>query len=178
VLGGSGSINGMLFVRGNARNYDDWAEAGCEGWSYSDVLVSFMRLENWEDGATDLRGTGGPIQVTRQRDLTPASQAFMAALAEVAGVRRLDDYNAESQEGVAVFQQSVHGGLRYSSSVGYLDDHKLPSLTVATRVVVSRVVIDNGRATGVEVLSNGERRIIRATREVILSAGCSARRRS
>jgi choline dehydrogenase len=97
VIGGSGSINGMLFVRGNARNYDDWAAAGCQGWSYSDVLASFKRLENWEDGATELRGAGGPIQVTRQRDLTPASQAFMTALAEVAGIRRLDDYNAESQ---------------------------------------------------------------------------------
>ena len=171
VVGGSGSINGMLFVRGNARNYDDWAAAGCLGWGYSDVLTSFKRLENWEDGATELRGGGGPIEVTRQRELTPASQAFMAALAEVAGVGRLDDYNAESQEGVAIFQQSVHGGLRYSSSVGYLDDHKLPNLTVATRVVVSRVLLDKGRATGVEVMTNEGRRIIRATREVILAAG-------
>ena len=171
VVGGSGSINGMLFVRGNARNYDDWAAAGCLGWCYSDVLTSFKRLENWEDGATELRGGGGPIEVTRQRELTPASQAFMAALADVAGVGRLDDYNAESQEGVAIFQQSVHGGLRYSSSVGYLDDHKLPNLTVATRVVVSRVLLDKGRATGVEVITNEGRRIIRATREVILAAG-------
>ncbi len=171
VVGGSGSINGMLFVRGNARNYDDWAAAGCLGWGYSDVLTSFKRLENWEDGVTELRGGGGPIEVTRQRELTPASQAFMAALAEVAGVGRLDDYNAESQEGVAIFQQSVHGGLRYSSSVGYLDDHKLPNLTVATRVVVSRVLLDKGRATGVEVITNEGRRIIRATREVILAAG-------
>ncbi|HEX9518635.1 MAG TPA: GMC family oxidoreductase N-terminal domain-containing protein [Streptosporangiaceae bacterium] len=171
VVGGSGSINGMLFVRGNARNYDDWAAAGCLGWGYSDVLTSFKRLENWEDGATELRGGGGPIEVTRQRELTPASQAFMAALAEVAGVGRLDDYNAESQEGVAIFQQSVHGGLRYSSSVGYLDDHKLPNLTVATRVVVSRVLLDKGRATGVEVITNEGRQIIRATREVILAAG-------
>ncbi len=171
VVGGSGSINGMLFVRGNARNYDDWAAAGCLGWGYSDVLTSFKRLENWEDGATELRGAAGPIEVTRQRELTPASQAFMAALAEVAGVGRLDDYNAESQEGVAIFQQSVHGGLRYSSSVGYLDDHKLPNLTVATRVVVSRVLLGKGRATGVEVITNEGRRIIRATREVILAAG-------
>ena len=128
----------MLFVRGNRKNYDDWAAAGCAGWSYADVLPSFRRMENWEDGATDLRGAGGPIQVTRQKDLTPASQAFMAALADTAGVARLDDYNGESQEGVAIFQQSVRRGLRYSSSVGYLDDHKLPNLTVATRMVVAR----------------------------------------
>ena len=171
VVGGSGSINGMLFVRGNARNYDDWAAAGCLGWGYSDVLTSFKRLENWEDGATELRGGGGPIEVTRQRELTPASQAFMAALADTAKVPSLDDYNGESQEGVAIFQQSVHDGLRYSSSVGYLDDHKLPNLTVATRVVVSRVILDKGRAAGVEVMTNEGRRIVRATREVILAAG-------
>src|ERR1039458_9946403 len=77
VLGGSGSINGMLFVRGTRKNYDDWAAAGCAGWSYSDVLRSFQRMENWEDGATALRGSGGPIQVSRQKDLTQASQAFI-----------------------------------------------------------------------------------------------------
>jgi len=171
VVGGSGSINGLLFVRGNARNYDDWAEAGCPGWAYADVLASFIRMENWEDGATELRGAGGPIEVTRQKDLTPASQAFMEALAATAGVPRLDDYNGESQEGVAVFQQSARGGLRYSSSVGYLDDHKLPNLTVATGVLVTRIVIAGGRAAGVEVMTPGGPETIRATAEVIVSAG-------
>src|SRR3954449_12084758 len=79
VLGGSGSINGMLFVRGHRKNYDDWAAEGCEGWAFEDVLDSYKRLENWEDGATDLRGAGGPIKVTRQKDLTPASEAFIEA---------------------------------------------------------------------------------------------------
>ena len=171
MVGGSGSINGMLFVRGNARNYDDWAAAGCTGWSYADVLASFKRMENWEDGATELRGAGGPIQVTRQKDLTPASQAFMEALAGTAGVPRIDDYNGESQEGVAVFQQSAHGGLRYSSSVGYLDDHNLPNLTVIVRAVVTKIVIDSGRATGVEVLAQDGRGMVRAGNEVILAAG-------
>jgi choline dehydrogenase len=171
VVGGSGSINGMLFVRGNAKNYGDWAECGCPGWSYGDVLGSFKKMENCEDGATDLRGAGRPIQVTRQRDLTPASLAFMAALAEVAGVPSLDDYNGKPQEGLAIFQQSVHGGLRYSSSVGYLDDHGLPNLTLITRVVVARVILDKGGATGVEMITNKGRTIIRASREVILSAG-------
>jgi choline dehydrogenase len=171
VVGGSGSINGMLFVRGNARNYDDWADGGCPGWSYADVLGSFKKMENWEDGATEFRGAGGPIQVTRQKDLTPASQAFMAALAEVAGIPSLDDYNGKSQEGVAIFQQSVHGGLRYSSSVGYLDDHGLPNLTLVTRVVVARVILDKGRARGVETITSEGSQVVRATREVILSAG-------
>jgi choline dehydrogenase len=147
VVGGSGSINGLLFVRGNAKNYDDWAAAGCMGWSYRDVLASFKRMENWEDAASELRDAGGPIQVTRQKDLTPASQAFIEALAEVAGVPRLDDYNGASQEGVAVFQQSASGGLRYSSSVGYLDDHRLPNLTVATNAAATKILISDDRAT-------------------------------
>ena len=171
VVGGSGSINGLLFVRGNAKNYDDWAAAGCQGWSYCDVLASFKQMENWEDGASRLRGAGGPIQVTRQKDLTPASQAFMEALADTAGVPVIDDYNGESQEGVAVFQQSAHGGLRYSSSIGYLDDHKLPNLTVTPRAVATRIVIANGRATGVEVMRKEGREVVGASGEVILSAG-------
>jgi choline dehydrogenase len=168
VLGGSGSINGMLFVRGNPRNYDDWA---VPGWSYRDVLPSFRRMEDWEDGATALRGAGGPVKVTRQKDLTPASQAFMEALAATAGVKKIDDYNGESQEGVSFFQQNVRGGLRYSSSVGYLDGHGLPNLTVVTRALITRVVIAKGRATGVEVVTEEGSGTITASREVILSAG-------
>ena len=171
VLGGSGSINGLLFVRGNQRNYDDWAVGGGTGWAWPDVLPSFKRLENWEDGGTALRGSGGPIQVTRQRDLAPASQSFMAALAEVAGVPVIDDYNGPSQDGVAVFQESARDGLRYSASVGYLDGHDLPNLTVSTRVTVARVLIERDRATGVEVLTGTGRQAIRAEREVILAAG-------
>jgi choline dehydrogenase len=171
VLGGSGSINGMLFVRGNRQNYDDWAAAGCTGWSYSDVLRSFKRMENWEDGASELRGSGGPIQVTRQKDLTEASKAFIEALAGTASVPKIDDYNGKSQEGVAVFQQSACGGLRYSSSIGYLDDHGLPNLKIRTGVLISRVAIDHGRATGVEIITTAGRSTIRAAREVILCAG-------
>jgi choline dehydrogenase-like flavoprotein len=171
VQGGSGSINGMLFVRGSRKNYDDWAAAGCTGWSYADVLRSFRRMEDWEGGASDLRGAGGPIRVTRQKDLTPASQAFIEALAETAGVKRIDDYNGESQEGAAPFQQNVSGGLRYSSSVGYLDGHGLPNLTVTTRALITKVMIENGRATGVGVVTEAGPGTIRATREVILCAG-------
>jgi choline dehydrogenase len=168
VLGGSGSINGMLFVRGHPRNYDDWA---VPGWAYRDVLPSFKRMEDWEDGATALRGAGGPVKVTRQKDLTPASQAFMEALAATTGVKKIDDYNGESPEGVSVFQQNARGGLRYSSSVGYLDHHGLPNLTVITRALVTRVLIASGRATGVEVVTEDGPGTITASREVILSAG-------
>ena len=171
VLGGSGSINGMLFVRGNRKNYDDWAAAGCGGWGYPDVLRSFKRMEDWEDGPSDVRGAGGPIRVTRQKDLTPASQAFIEALAVTAGVKKIDDYNGESQEGAAVFQQNASGGLRYSSSVGYLDQHGLPNLTITTRARITRILIENGRATGAEIVTEDGPGTIRATREVILCAG-------
>jgi len=151
----------------------DWGyytapQAGALG---RNVLSSFRRMEDWEDGATALRGSGGPVKVTRQKDLTPASQAFIEALAATAGVKRIDDYNGESQEGVSVFQQNVRGGLRYSSSVGYLDGHSLPNLTVTTRALITRVVIEEGRATGVEVVTEAGRSTITAGREVILCAG-------
>jgi len=171
VLGGSGSINGMVFVRGNRRNYDDWAAGGCKGWSFQDVLPSFKRMEDWEDGGSALRGAGGPVKVTRAKDLTKASEAFIDALADTAGVPKLDDYNGESQEGVGVLQQNVSGGLRYSSSIGYLDDHGLPGLTILTRVHIAKVVLEGSRAVGVEIITEAGREVVRATREVILCAG-------
>ncbi len=158
VLGGSGSINGMLFVRGNRKNYDDWAAEGNAGWSYEDALSSFKRMEDWEDGATALRGSGGPVKVTRQKDLTLASQAFIEALAATAGVKKVDDYNAATQEGVSVFQQNAAGGLRYSSSVGCLDNNGLPNLIVTTQTHITKNIIKNGRATGVEVVTKTARR--------------------
>lgn len=167
VVGGSSSINGMVFVRGNRANYDGWAAAGCHGWSYADVLPYFKKFETFEDGGTDYRGGDGPIKVIRARQLTPASEAFMDALSGTAGVKRNDDYNAAEQEGVSIFQQSNSGGLRYSAAVGYLDDRPA-NLVVLSGTQAARVMIENGRATGVELLG-GE--VIRAAREVIVSAG-------
>jgi choline dehydrogenase len=172
VLGGSGSVNGMLFVRGNAANYDSWAAEGCEGWTYADVLPSFKKLESWEDGETEFRGGAGPIKVRRQTDVTTATLGFMEAFADTAGVKVIEDYNGESQEGIAIVQQSADGGLRYSSSVGYLDDHGMAHLDVVTGVTVARVVLDKSRAAGVEIITDGgARQVVRATREVVLSAG-------
>ncbi|WP_194896425.1 GMC family oxidoreductase [Catenulispora pinisilvae] len=172
VLGGSGSVNGMLFVRGNAANYDSWAAEGCQGWSHGDVLPSFKKLESWEDGENDLRGGSGPIKVRRQVDVTTATLGFMEAFADTAGVKVLDDYNGESQEGIGIVQQSAHDGLRYSSSVGYLDDHGMAQLDVVTGVTVTRVVLEKDRAVGVEVIAEGgARQVVRATREVVLCAG-------
>ncbi|TAM90358.1 MAG: FAD-dependent oxidoreductase [Jatrophihabitans sp.] len=171
VLGGSGSINGMIFVRGHRSNFDGWVADGCPGWSYDDVLASYKSMESWEDGADDYRGGAGPIKVTRQKDLTTASQLFMDALAQTAGVKHNDDYNGATQDGVGVFQQSASGGLRYSSSVGYLDDHGRANLAIVTQRTAARVVIANGRATGVEVIGPQGREVIHAEREVVLSAG-------
>ncbi|MEY9856259.1 choline dehydrogenase [Catenulispora sp. GAS73] len=172
VLGGSGSVNGMLFVRGNAANYDSWAAEGCGGWSYADVLPSFKKLESWEDGEGDFRGGSGPIKVRRQTDVTTATLGFMEAFADTVGVKVLDDYNGESQEGIAIVQQSADGGLRYSSSVGYLDDHGMAQLDIVTGVTVARVVLAKGRAVGVEIIADGgARQVVRATHEVVLSAG-------
>jgi choline dehydrogenase len=172
VLGGSGSINGLIFVRGNKKNYDDWAADGCEGWSFADVLPSFKKLETWEDGETKLRGGSGPVRVSRQKDLTEASATFIDALAATAGVPVIDDYNGESQEGAARFQENADGGLRYSSSVAYLDNSNKPNLTVLTGTRVQKIVIEHDRATGVEVITaRNERETVRAAKEVILTAG-------
>jgi choline dehydrogenase-like flavoprotein len=170
VVGGSSSINGMVFVRGNRQNFDDWAAEGNAGWSYDDVLPSFKRFESFEDGANDYRGGSGPIKVIRARELTPAAESFIDALSETAGIKKNEDYNAAEQEGVSIFQQSNANGLRYSTSVGYLDDRPR-NLTVLPKTHVARVVIENGRATGVEILGKTGREVIRAEREVVLSAG-------
>jgi choline dehydrogenase-like flavoprotein len=170
VLGGSSSINGMVFVRGNRKNFDDWATEGNTGWSYDDVLPYFKKFESFEDGGNDFRGGDGPIKVIRARELTPASEAFMEALSATAGVKRNEDYNAAEQDGVSIFQQSNSRGLRSSTSVGYLDDRP-PNLVVLPNTQVSRVVIEDGRATGVEVITKRGTETIRAEREVIVSGG-------
>ncbi|MGV9837693.1 GMC family oxidoreductase, partial [Nocardia niigatensis] len=120
VLGGSSSVNGMLYVRGNKANFDSWAAEGNKGWSYEDILPAYKRLENWQDGADDYRGAGGPIEVTRQQNLTPISLEFMTAASETLGAPIIEDYNGASQEGISIFQQSVKDGLRYSSSRGFI----------------------------------------------------------
>lgn len=170
ILGGSSSINGMLFVRGNRANYDSWAAQGATGWDYESVLPSWKRMENWEGGASSLRGAGGPIQVTRQRHITPATAAYMSALGDTLGLPQIEDYNGEQQEGVSVFQQSVANGTRYSSAQGYLRANR-PNLRVYVNAHAAKVVIENGRATGVQILDGRGLRTIAANREVIVSGG-------
>ncbi|MGH3351235.1 MAG: GMC family oxidoreductase [Nocardioides sp.] len=171
VLGGSSSINGLLWVRGNRANYDSWAAEGNTGWDASSVNEAYRGIEDYEGGASDFRGAGGPIKVIKHPRPTEASLTFQRATSETLDVKVLDDYNAAEQEGVSTFQQSGTDGLRYSTSRGYLHDQELPTLTTLTRVHVSRIVIEAGRATGVEILSKQGRQTISATKEVIVSAG-------
>ncbi|MGY0535900.1 GMC family oxidoreductase [Nocardioides sp. YJ-D4] len=171
VLGGSSSINGLLWVRGNRANYDAWAAEGNTGWDADSVNEAYRRIEDYEGGGSDYRGTGGPIKVMKHPRPTEASLSFQRAAAETLDVKVLDDYNGAEQEGVATFQQSAIDGLRYSASRGYLHDQQLPSLTTLTQVHVSRIVIENGRARGVEILTRQGPQTISATQEVIVSAG-------
>jgi len=173
VLGGGSVINGMAFVRGNRQNYDDWAADGANGWAFSDVLPAFRRLESFEDGPSDLRGGDGPIAVERATGLASVTQSFMAALAATAGVGINDDYNAAQQAGVAPIQQSARAGRRTGTDRGYLWDAP-PNLRVLTGVTATRVIVEHGRAVGVELVSTRHRRTlgpVRASREIIISAG-------
>ncbi len=172
VLGGSSSVNGLLWVRGNRANYDSWAAEGNSGWDADSVNAAYKRVEDFEDGEDDYRGAGGPIKVTRHTQRTEASLQFEQAAADTLGVKIVRDYNGAEQEGMSHFQQSASGGKRYSSSRGYLTDADRPTLDVQAQVHVLKVVIENGRATGVEILDRkGAKRTIRAGKEVILSAG-------
>jgi choline dehydrogenase len=173
VLGGSSSINGMIFVRGNHANYDAWAAEGCDGWDFASLLPSFRRLEDWEGGASELRGSGGPIRVTEKRGLTGAAHAFLDAVTQRLGVPRLPDYNGPTQEGIGPIQQSAAHGLRYSSAQGYVHDRPLSNLRVVTNVTATRILLDGTRAVGVEVIHQptGQRKVLRAASEVIVSGG-------
>ena len=172
VLGGSSSINGVIWVRGNRANYDAWAAEGNVGWDADSVNAAYRRVEDFEDGGSDYRGAGGPIKVTRHSQPSEPARAFLQAASEALDVKVVDDYNGAEQEGVSIMQQSASGGLRYSSARGYLHSRSLPALTTLTSVHATRVVIENGRAVGVEVADQaGERHLIRAGSEVVLSAG-------
>ncbi|GAA4552169.1 GMC family oxidoreductase [Amycolatopsis samaneae] len=172
VIGGSSSVNGMVYVRGNRANFDSWAAEGNKGWDADSVNAAYKRMEDFEDGENAFRGAGGPIRVTRNRTPQEGTLQFLDATADALGCDILDDYNAGSQEGVSRMQQNAADGLRYSASRGYLRDLAPATLQVQSRVLAKKVVIENGRAAGVEVIdANGTRRTVRAGKEVIVSAG-------
>jgi choline dehydrogenase len=172
VVGGSSSINGMVYVRGNRANYDAWAAEGNAGWDADRVNAAYRRMEDFEDGANDYRGAGGPIRVTRNKFPQEGSLQFLQATADTLGVKVLDDYNAASQEGVSRMQQNAADGLRYSASRGYVHDLAPRGLQLQSEVLVTKVLVEGGRATGVEVRDkDGSVRRVRAGREVVLAAG-------
>ncbi len=174
VVGGSSSVNGMIYLRGNQQNYDDWAARGCEGWSFADVLPFYKKLEDHQDGETEYHGAGGPIRVSRHPDgeLSPVSLAFMAAVSDVCGVPILDDFNAANQNCASVLQMSCADGVRSGTGEGYVQPSlQRPNFRLEMRALVQRVVIEGGRAVGVEYHQNGERTLAKANREVILSGG-------
>ncbi len=171
MLGGSSSINAMMWVRGIPADYDAWAEAGCDGWSYDDVLPFFRKIEDAERDGGEHTGRGGPLPVCEQRDPNPATLHFVEACVN-AGFRRNANPNAGDNEGVSLAQVTQRRGARASTAWAYLRPAmKRPNLTVETQALATRVVVERGRATGVTYLRGGEIRTVRAEREVVLAGG-------
>ncbi|MEM7801794.1 MAG: choline dehydrogenase [Chloroflexota bacterium] len=171
MLGGSSSINAMIYQRGNPANYDGWARLGNEEWSWEDVLPYFKKAENQERGGSEMHGVGGPLNVADLRDPNPMSTAFVEAAVQ-AGYLANDDFNDGEQEGFGQYQVTQKNGVRNSTAVGYLKPVlSRPNLTAETNAQVVRLVIENKRCTGVEYIHNGAAKIAYASKEVILSGG-------
>ncbi|MEC7762268.1 MAG: choline dehydrogenase [Pseudomonadota bacterium] len=169
VVGGSSSVNGMVYVRGHAKDYDHWAESGATGWGYADVLPYFQRMEHWHGkGESDWRGTDGPLHVQQARQWNPLFHAFVAAGRE-AGYPVTDDYNGHQQEGFGAFDMTVWQGRRWSAANAYLKPAVAKWDVTLVNGLAKRVVFEGGRAVGVEIARRADE-TIRATREVILAA--------
>jgi len=173
VIGGSSSINGMVYVRGHARDFDHWADSGARGWGYADVLPYFKRMENWHDsgqgGDAAWRGTNGPLHITRGPRKNPLFAAFVEAGAQ-AGYELTSDYNGQKQEGFGPMEQTVWRGRRWSAANAYLRPALRRANVRLIRALAEKVVIENGRATGVVVRRGRRSEILRANREVIIAA--------
>jgi len=171
VLGGSSSINAMIYIRGARADYDAWRDAGCEGWGFDDVLPYFTRSEDNARGADAFHGAGGPLRVEDQRSPSPLSADYLDACAQ-AGLARNDDFNGATQEGVGHYQVTQRKGVRASTASAFLAPaRKRPNLEVRTFAQATRVVVEGGRAVGVEADLGGRREIFRAAREVVLCGG-------
>ena len=178
VIGGSSSINGMIYVRGHARDYDHWRDQGATGWGYNDVLPYFHRMETWHQGNHSpdyvdegFRGNSGPLHVTRGLHDNPLHAAMISS-ANKAGYKRLDDYNGRHQEGFAPADMTIWRGRRWSAANAYLRPAlKNRMLRLITRALVDKILISNGRAVGVAYQHKGRACEVRTRREVILAAG-------
>ncbi|MEM9968956.1 MAG: choline dehydrogenase [Pseudomonadota bacterium] len=173
VIGGSSSINGMVYVRGHAMDFDHWSEVGAHGWSYADVLPYYKRMENWHDGGhggdPTWRGTGGPLHVSRGPRENPLYAAFVTA-GQQAGYQFTADYNGEKQEGFGPMEQTVWKGRRWSAANAYLRPAQTTGNVDVIQAFARKVVFKEGRAFGVEVMRQGRVEIIQAEAEVILAA--------
>ncbi len=169
VLGGSSSINGMVYVRGHARDFDHWAQEGAAGWSFADVLPYFKRMEDSKDGEDGWRGTDGPLHVKRGMRLNPLYRAFVDA-GRQAGFETTDDYNGSKQEGFGWMEQTIHLGRRWSAANAYLRPALRRRNVSLLQGLAQKVKIENQRATGVEIEIQGSIQLVRARREVILAA--------
>lgn len=171
MLGGSSSINAMIYMRGNARDYDHWKQLGNEGWGFHDVLPYFKKSENQERGASEYHGSGGPLNVADLRYVNPLTRAFLAAANEL-GIAANPDFNGVSQDGVGLNQVTQKNGLRHSAADAYLRPARnRPNLHVLIHAQATRVLVENNRATGAAFLCDGAAGEARAGREVILAGG-------
>jgi choline dehydrogenase-like flavoprotein len=171
VLGGTSSINGMLYVRGNPADYDGWAQMGCRGWSYSDVLPLFKKSERYARGDVQYRGTSGPLLVEHYRTILPLTHRFVEA-AQQAGFPPTSDYNGATQEGVGYSQMTRNGRFRGSTARTFLAEaRRRPNLRVVTKAVATRLLLDGKRCAGVAFRHKGSDHQVSAAREVIVSGG-------
>ena len=171
VLGGSSSINAMIYIRGHAKDYDDWAALGNPGWGWSDLLPVFKRMEHNERGADEFHGTGGVLNVADARSAHPMSHAFVESGAQ-AGFRKNADFNGAEQEGVGIYQVTQKAGRRWSAAHAYLRGAETrPNLKILTQVHATRLVLEAKTCTGVEVAGPQGRMILNASAEVIVAAG-------
>ncbi|MDB5552177.1 MAG: hypothetical protein JWL86_2161 [Rhizobium sp.] len=169
VIGGSSSINGMVYVRGSAEDFDGWDRSGATGWSYADVLPYFKRQETSKGGQEGWRGTDGPLHVQRGPARNPLVRAFVEA-GRQAGFETTEDYNGEKQEGFGLMEQTIYNGRRWSAASAYLRPAlKRPNVELV-RCFARRIVIENGRAVGVEIDRGGKIEVVKANREVVISA--------
>ncbi len=171
VLGGSSSINGLVYIRGQAEDFDGWRQLGNAGWSFSDVLPFFRRSEDQARGADAFHGTGGPLAVADATEPHPLCDAFIAAAGQ-AGIPANEDFNGATQEGAGYFQTTSRRGRRWSTAVGYLKPaRRRANLRIVTDALATRIVFEGRRAVGIEYRQGGETRVAKARREVILAGG-------
>lgn len=171
TLGGTSSINGMVYIRGNHADYDEWRQRGCSGWDWDSVLPFFRKAENQARGASEYHGTGGPLNVSDQPYRFELSDAVLSAC-EQAGIPRNSDFNGADQEGCGYYQTTTSNRRRWSTAKAYLEPARpRANLTIRTGAHATRVLLENGRATGVEYACAEGRRTAAARREVVVSGG-------